>query len=160
MKKLGMIGVLSAVLTLTACTASQVETIAQLIGIAVNAMPGVVSLLTSNPQAVSAAKTAQSDYQLAQTLISGYRANAASAMTVAQHISALLADANANLNAIVSAVPTSDRNRQKLSALASVLIGVGQDIIADLPSTHATVAHVKLPKPDVVRGQINQILSE
>lgn len=162
MKKILIIPVLALAMIAGACTASQVQTLTQLIGIAVNAIPAVIPLLTSNPAAQTAATAAKTDYALAQTLISGYVANSASATTTAQRIGALLADANANLSATVAAIPASAANQQKISSIASVLIGVGQDIITDLPSssTSATVAHVTLPKPSVVQNEINQILAQ
>ena len=161
MKKLLLVPVLATAVMVAACTASQVQTITQLIGIAVNALPAVIPFLTSNPTATQAAATAKTDFALAQTLITGYTANGAGAATTAGRISALLADANTNLSAMAAAVPTSAANQQKIASIASVLIGVGQDIIADLPSssTSATVAHVTLPKPSVVQNEINQILA-
>lgn len=161
--KISMIAIaLAACMSVVACTSSQVQTITQLIGIAVNAIPGIVTLLGANPAAQNAAAQAKSDFALAQTVIADYGANSADAVTDTAKLQVVLADAQTNLSQIVAAIPASDANKTKIDGVSSILIGVAQDIIAALPSSTsaATVAHVKLPKPSVIQSQINAILAK
>jgi hypothetical protein len=134
----------------------------QLIGVLVSEVPNIIPLLTTNPQAQSAANQAVSDYKLAQNLLQQYQANSAGATTTLQKVTGALSDAQTNLDAILAAVHVSGATQTKVQAAVSLAIGVTQELLASLPSGtgKATVAHAKLPKPADVSAQFNSIFSK
>ena len=152
-----------AVVLLGACTMSQEQQWMQLIGVLVSAVPNIVPLLTANPQAENAANQVQSDYRLAQSLLTQYQAKTATATDTLQRVSAALSDAETNLDAILAAAHVNNPStQQKIQAAVNLAITVTQDLLADLPSsTHsATVAHVELPKQSGVQNQFNHIFAK
>jgi hypothetical protein len=145
---------------LAACTPSQEQQWIQLVGVLVSAVPNILPLLTSNPQAQSAANQAASDYNLAQSLLQGYQANSATATTTLQKVSTALTEAQTNLDAILAAAHvTNSASQAKITAAVNLAISVTQELIGSMPSSTGapTLAHGKLPKPSDVQNQFNAI---
>lgn len=167
MKKIKICAVgiaLALCISIVACTSSQIQQASQLAGIVVNAIPSIVSLLTTNETAIEDADAAKSDFALAQSILTTYQSNAANATTRLQTVNAALNDGQSHLNAILTAVHvTNPTTQQKVSAAVTLAIGVAKDIMADLPASKGKLAlarPAKLPKPSDVQNEFNQIFAK
>jgi hypothetical protein len=161
-RKGSILTVLILAAAVAACTPSQEQQWMQLIGVLVSAVPEVVPLLATNPQAQNAANQAASDYKLAQSVLQQYQADSAGATSTLGKVTSALNDAQSNLDGILAAVHvTSAASQDKVQAAVNLAIAVTQELIADMPSSagEPTLGHVTLPKPADVQQQFNQIFA-
>lgn len=146
MKKILIVPALAVLLFVGACTPSQEQVVTSLITVIANTLPNIVPLLTSNPQAVQAAKVASTDAQLAVTLAKGFKV---SDSTSRARLNAVLDDLKLNLAQILPAVRVvNPASQARVTDGVNIVLGLItsiEQITAPAPSAKATVYWYPVP---------------
>lgn len=166
--KASIVGLLAA--GLIACTPSQIQTSESLITVILQDVPPILTMLAgfgvlAQPQltqAQAAAGQASGDFSLALSLIKQYQATPST--TTAQKIQAALGDAQANLNAILTAAHVlNPQSRDQITGAVTLIINTASQIAAVFPTAATTSAvkasnAVKLPSVNSFQKQFHAFI--
>jgi hypothetical protein len=175
MKKILLVPVLAATLAVAACNTSWIQTAEQYVEVLtpvageilqILVLAGVAVPQNSSAQIAAYSKQVTDDLTTVGTLLEGY--NSSNATTTVQKINAACADAEQNLNAILTAAHiTNPQTQQKVTAAVELAVTTITQLEALLPETPspaslalARQAAKGVLTPGQVQSQFNKIFAQ